>query len=95
MRPTNLTPEQASRFQDRVRPMLSLLHQARRQLERLDIVEDSEIFQAVDKAHRAMHGLHVTLIYQSVGHGVWKPSGEQGPTSATDQAPDQSDRPGS
>ena len=85
MRPTNLTPEQAARFQNRVRPMLSFLHQCRRRLERLDFVQDSELFQAVDKAHRAMHSLHVTLIYEAAGRGVWKPSGD--PPASPDKQP--------
>jgi hypothetical protein len=60
--------------------MLSFLHQTRRRLERLDLVQDSEIFKAVEEAHRAMHGLHVTLIYLAAGHGVWKAAEKPGPT---------------
>lgn len=70
MRPRNLTRKQAEALQDRIRPMLSFLYRCRRRLEILDFREDSEIFQSVDKAHRALHSLHVTLIYESCGRGV-------------------------
>jgi hypothetical protein len=93
MRPAKLTPDQAAAFQDRVRPMLSFLHQTRRRLERLDLVQNSEIFRAVDEAHRAMHGLHVTLIYLAAGHGVWKAGENPGPTAATDQDQPSPNRP--
>jgi hypothetical protein len=77
MRPRHLTRKQAEALQDRIRPMLSFLHQCRRRLERLDFQQDSEIFQAVDKAHAALHGLHVTLIYESCGRGVGEPSDDE------------------
>jgi hypothetical protein len=73
MRPRHLTRKQAEALQDRIRPMLSFLHQCRRRLELLDFQQESEIFQAIDKAHRALHGLHVTLIYESCGRGVGEP----------------------
>jgi hypothetical protein len=68
-----LTRKQAEALQDRIRPMLSFLHRCRRRLELLDFQQDSEIFEAVDKAHRAVHGLHVTLIYESSGGGAREP----------------------
>jgi hypothetical protein len=74
MRPRHLKPKQAEALQNRIRPMLSFLHRCRRRLEALDFNQESELFQAVDKAHRAVHGLHVTLIYESCGRGVGEPS---------------------
>jgi hypothetical protein len=57
--------------------MLNFLLRCRRRLEARNFDEKSVIFQAIDKAHGAMHRLHVELIYMSCVRGVGEPSGEQ------------------
>jgi hypothetical protein len=53
------------------------LLRCRRRLEALNFDQKGVIFQAVDKAHSAIHNLHVELIYMSCGRGVGEPSREQ------------------
>jgi hypothetical protein len=79
-----LTRKQAEALRDRIRPMLHFLHRCKRRLEALGFLEKSEIFQAVSKAHTAVHGLFMTAHYESCGSGVWKTSEEQ--LESTDQA---------
>jgi hypothetical protein len=77
MRPRHLNRKQAEALQNRIRPMLSFLHRCRRRLEALDFQQECELFQSVDKAHRELHSLHVTLIYESCGRGVGEPREEE------------------
>jgi hypothetical protein len=57
--------------------MLHFLLKCRRRLEALNFDEQSVVFQAVDKAHRGLHSLHVELIYMSCRHGVGESSADQ------------------
>jgi hypothetical protein len=77
MRLTRLTSKQAESLRDLIRPMLHFLLKCRRRLEARNFDEQSAIFQAVDKAHSAIHSLHVELIYQACGRGVGEPSAER------------------
>ena len=89
-----LTTKQAEALRDRIRPMLYFLLRCRRRLDVLGFDQKGAIYQAIDKAHSALHSLHVTLIYESCGRGVGRPSGEQrGLTLPTDQARDPPNRP--
>jgi hypothetical protein len=82
-----LTTKQAAALRDRIRPMLHFLHRCKRRLEALGFLEKSEIFQAVSKAHTAVHGLFMTAHYESCASGVWKTSEERsGPPAPDDQA---------
>ena len=82
-----LTTKQAEALRNRIRPMLLFLLRCKRRLEALGFLEKSEIYQAVDKAHTAVHGLFVTAHYESCGSGVWKTSEEQrGPTPPKEEA---------
>ena len=56
--------------------------------------EKGEIYQTIDKAYSAMHGLFVTLHYEACGRGVGKPSEDRpGLTLPTDQAQEPPTRP--
>jgi hypothetical protein len=88
-RPIRLSPKQAEALRNRVRPMLHFLLKCKLRLEALNFDEKGALFQAVVKAHRAMHGLHVELIYMSCGLGVGEPTVNQPePTSPKGQVPD-------
>ena len=81
-----LTTKQAEALRDRIRPMLLFLLKCRNRLDVLGFDQKGAVYQAIDKAHSAMHGLFVTLHYESCGRGVGRPSEEQGLTLPTDQA---------
>ena len=67
--------------------MLHFLLRCRRRLDALGFDKKGAIYQAIDKAHCAMHDLFVTLHYESCGRGVGRP-GEDRPgfTRPADQA---------
>jgi hypothetical protein len=81
-----LTTKQAAALRDRVRPLLLFLLRCRQRLDVLGFDQKGAVYQAIDKAHSAVHGLFVTLHYESCGRGVGRPSEEQGLTPPTDQA---------
>ncbi len=89
----HLTPKQAEALQNRIRPMLSFLYRCRRRLDVRGFDAKSEVYREIDKAHCAMHSLHVTLIYEACGRGVGKASDDRpGVTPPTEQAQAQPNR---
>jgi hypothetical protein len=89
-----LTPKQAEALRDRIRPMLLFLLKCRQRLDVLGFDQEGAAYQAIDKAHSAVHGLFVTLHYESCGRAVGKPSEDRpGLTLPTDQAQEPPNRP--
>jgi hypothetical protein len=71
-----LTTEQADAMRRRVQPMLKFLGDCRRRLDARGFDSQGKFYQALVKAYDAMHGLHVTAHYESVGRGVGQPPDE-------------------
>jgi hypothetical protein len=51
--------------------MLHFLHRCRQRLDQRGFDHRGGFYQAIDKAHRAVHALHVELHYMSCESGVW------------------------
>jgi hypothetical protein len=82
-----LTTKQAEALRDRIRPMLLFLLKCRHPLDVLGFDQKGAVNHAIDKAHSAVHGLFVTLHYESCGRGVGRPSEDRPAlTLPTDQA---------
>ena len=73
-----LTREQAEAFGRRIRPTVAFLYGAKERREKLGFTPSTELYQKVDKAHKALFFLSVELHYMSVGSGVWEASDEDG-----------------
>jgi hypothetical protein len=71
-----LTREQAEAFRNKIGPTVAYLLLAKDRLERLGFTPCTELYQKVDKAHKALFFLSVELHFMSVGSGVWKASDE-------------------
>jgi hypothetical protein len=56
-----LTGRQIVEFRRQVAPKLAFLYRCRRRLQKLGFTDSSELFQEVDKAHRALHSLYFSL----------------------------------
>jgi hypothetical protein len=65
-----LTTKQAEALRRRVQPMLKFLGDCRRRLDFLGADPHSKLYQAIARAYDAMHSLHVTAHYESIGRGV-------------------------
>jgi hypothetical protein len=74
--------------------MLGFLHNCRRRLDARGFDPKGPIYQAIDKAYCAMHSLHISLHYESLGHGIWTRDKERTEIKpATDQAQGSPNRP--
>jgi hypothetical protein len=69
-------------FRRQVAPKLGSLYRCRRRLQELGFTNRSELFQEVDKAHRALHALYFSL---------WK-SGPYSPKKRDEEFPQPGER---
>jgi hypothetical protein len=66
-----LTPEQAAKVRDTVRPMSAYLFRLVARLEKTNLsLRDPNLYRVARAAEEAIHALWVELHYQSCGHGV-------------------------
>jgi hypothetical protein len=72
-----LNTKQAEALRDRIRPMLHFLYRCRRRLDARGFDNKGAIYQVIDKAYCAMYEMHMTLHYESCGHGVGRTSAER------------------
>jgi hypothetical protein len=73
----SLTPKQAEALQARILPMFRYLSRCRQRVDKRGFDPRSEVYKAIDKAYCAVHGLRVTLHYESCKRGVGRPNEEK------------------
>jgi hypothetical protein len=71
-----IAPKQAEALRERIRPIRRLFARCRQRLSDRHIDPESEIANAIVKAHDAVHSLSVTAHYDSIPRGVGRPPGE-------------------
>ena len=73
-----LTPEQARKIHDALQPATGYLWRMLERMDRTNLrLADPRLYGLVVAARDAMHALTVELHYQTCGHGVGRPAGDQ------------------
>ena len=70
MESSDLTPAQAKRLKESIRPMLGYLSRLKKRMEKRNFPHDDMLLRAVVKAYDAMHALNVELHYLSCESGA-------------------------